>query len=126
MYSGNFAILKFGAGNFSGIIPETKMSLLGFTIRGKVGKNGGADPLSVNGIYQMRKMKIGKRPIKMRFYQPTNPRTTAQQANRQKFADAMTAWGALSSPEKQEYIERAKKSRIIGYNLFVKEYMETH
>lgn len=99
---------------------------LAMTIRGKLGKEGDPDPLNVHGIYQMRKMGGMKQPLKMVFYAPTNPQTVPQQANRQKFADAMAEWGTLTEEEKAPYIFRAKKLYMIGYNLYVREYMATH
>lgn len=95
---------------------------LGWGIRKKLGKAGDPDPLNVKGIYQMRMTKQGKVPIKMKFYTPTNPQTVPQQANRQKFADAMTAWHALTSNEQAEYTERARKRQMFGRNLFIREY----
>lgn len=96
--------------------------LLGWGIRKKLGKAGDPDPLNVKGIYQMRMTKRGKIPIKMRFYTPTNPQTEAQQANRQKFADAMSAWQSLTPSEKDAYNERARKRQMFGRNLFIREY----
>lgn len=96
--------------------------LLGWGIRKKLGKPGEPDPLNVKGIYQMRMTKRGKIPIKMRFYTPTNPQTVPQQANRQKFADAMSAWQSLTSSEKDAYNERARKRQMFGRNLFIREY----
>lgn len=97
---------------------------LGYGLSGKLGEEGELDPLGVKGIYQMRLTKTGKRPIKMKFYTPTNPQTVAQQNNRQKFADAMTAWGALTEPQKDSYTERAKKVGLFGWNLFIREYYQ--
>lgn len=93
-----------------------------FGISGKVGNPGQPDPDNVHGIYQMRMTKQGKRPVRMAFYTPTNPQTTAQQANRQKFADAMSAWSSLTAPQKAEYNERAKKRQMFGWGLFIREY----
>lgn len=100
--------------------------LMGFELRKKLGKPGAPDPLGVNGIYQMRMTKTGKRPIKMKFYTPTNPRTVAQQANRNKFADAMTAWQALTAGDKAQYNKRAKKKGMFGRNLFIREYFSNN
>lgn len=115
--SGNVANFDFGAI----VLPPF---FLGLGVSGKLGKPNAADPLGVYGIYQMRMTKRGKVPIKMKFYTPTNPQTEAQEANRQKFADAMTAWGALSSGEKAVYNERAKKRQMFGWGLFIREYYQ--
>lgn len=95
---------------------------IGFCMSGKLGEVGEPDPLGVKGIYQMRMTKTGKRPIKMKFYTPTNPQTEAQEANRTKFANAMTAWGALTSEQKEAYTIRAKKRQMFGWGLFIREY----
>ena len=99
---------------------------LGFDIRGKLGKDWEDDPLGVRGIYQMRMTKQGKVPIKMKFYAPTNPQTPAQQANRQKFADAMSAWQSLTEEEKSAYNRRAKKRQMFGWGLFIREYYQAN
>lgn len=100
--------------------------LLAFGVRKKLGRPSWPDPENVFGIYQMRMTLRGKVPIKMKFYTPTNPRTTAQQANRQKFADAMTAWHGLTSEEKAKYNKRARKMRMFGRNLFIREYYQSN
>jgi hypothetical protein len=75
------------------------------------------------GIYRVWRNGSLKIPQRMVFYWIPNPRTTSQQANRTRFADAMAAWSALTSDEKAKYNKRAKSRNIIGYNLYVKEYM---
>lgn len=106
--------------------PEPNPLLMSFEVRGKVGRPEWDDPLGVYGIYQMRMTNRGKVPIKMKFYEPTNPRTAAQQANRQKFADAMAAWGNLTEAEQSEYNEAAKKKDLFGWNLFIREYFQNN
>jgi len=121
--SGQFSLLQFSKGNFSISQVATNYFPTAMTIRGKFGKATGPDVLGVHGIYQMRYMRGRKQPLKMKFYQPTNPRSVSQQANRHKFRDAMAAWSALTNSEKTVYIQRAKSYRLIGYNLFVRDYM---
>lgn len=99
---------------------------LGFLVWKKLGRPEWDDPLGVYGIYQRRKMKSGKGYIKMKFYTPTNPQTEPQQANRTKFADAMSAWGALTPEEKAPYYERAKRRQMKPWGLFVREYYQSH
>lgn len=107
--------------NFNlGVVP--KRFPLGFMVYKKLGRPDKVDPLNVHGIYQRRMLKNGKGYIKMKFYEPTNPRTTAQQANRQKFTDGMAAWQALTEEEKTTYIKRAKKRNMFGWGLFLREY----
>ena len=94
--------------------------------RAQCGLTRAGDPCYVSGIYQMRLTKKGKRPIRMKFYTPTNPMTVLQQANRTKFATAMSTWGALTPEEKQPYIERAKRRQMKPWGLFVREYYQSH
>lgn len=95
---------------------------IGMGVSGKLGKPEWSNSLGAYGIWQMRMTKRGKVPIRMKFYTPTNPRTSAQQANRAKFAAAMAAWGALTSDQKAVYNERAKKRQMFGWGLFIREY----
>lgn len=108
--------------NFELSVEVPSPFLLGFGMSGKVGKPEWADPEGVYGIYQMRMTKQGKVPVKMKFYTPTNPQTEAQEANRQKFADAMAEWSGLTSGEKAVYNERAKRRQMFGWGLFIREY----
>jgi len=109
------------------LTPEVLISFfLGYGMRGKLGEPGELDPLGVKGIYQMRMTKRGKRPIKMKFYTPTNPQTIPQQANRIKFTNAMTAWGLLTAEQKIEYTIRAKKRNMFGWGLFIREYYQAN
>jgi len=126
MSSGQFAILRFGIGNFAGVEKTVKPFLLGIGLSGNIGKEGDADPLNVNGIYQMRMTKRGKVPVKMKFYRPTNPRTPAQQANREKFTSAMVGWQSLTELEKSVYNTRAKKRQMFGWGLFIREYYQNN
>ncbi|MES2382888.1 MAG: hypothetical protein V4538_17705 [Bacteroidota bacterium] len=105
--------------------------------RGKFGRSGGFGRIAFGwnwfgfynwfcGIYS-KKYYFGKPYIsRMKFYRPTNPQTPTQQAWRATFADAMTAWGALSAPQKEPYIKRAKKLQMTGANLFLKQYLREH
>lgn len=118
----DFALTKYPTFNFDFVSTPSGTFFIGFGMRKKLGKPGQPDPLNVKGIYQMRMTKRGKVPIKMKFYVPTNPQTVPQQANRQKFADAMTAWQALTAPEKTAYNKRARNIGLFGRNLFIREY----
>lgn len=100
--------------------------LIGFCVSGKLGKNALVDPHGSHGIWQMRMTKRGKVPVKMKWYTPTNPRTEAQQANRTKFANAMSAWGSLTTEQKTLYNVRAKKRRMFGWGLFIREYYQAN
>lgn len=105
---------------------EGETPLIGFGISGKLGRPDMPDPLGVYGIYQMRMTKRGKRPIRMKFYTQTNPQTEDQQANRTKFASAMSAWGALTPEEKGAYNLRAKRRNMFGWGLFIREYYQSN
>lgn len=97
-----------------------------FEIKKKLGKPDAPDPLNINGIYQVRTQNGTHQTVKMKFYRPTNPRTEAQQANRQKFADAMSAWGLLTPEQKLAYNKEAKKYQTFGWCLFIRKYYQTH
>lgn len=90
-----------------------------------VGYSCVGDPYDVQGIYQIRHNSKGQYTQRMRSYRPTNPRTVAQQANRSIFADAMSAWVALTDEEKQAYNQRARKIQLFGKNLFIREYYQS-
>ncbi len=55
---------------------------------------------------------------------PPNPRTQAQQANRERFARAMAAWQGLSSVDKAALNIQAKKRGMTGHNLFISRFMK--
>jgi len=89
----------------------------------RYGGSGYGEAWTKWGIYQ-NDTKLGtQRMRKGVFYIPANPRTEEQQANRNKFIAALTAWKALTDEQKLVYIERAKGKSMTGYNVFVKEYM---
>ena len=78
------------------------------------------------GIWQLRH-RLGKRIfVKQKFYIPSNPQSAPQQAWRTTFANGMTAWGNLTSQQQKEYNDRANKYAIFGFNLFMKEYLNSH
>lgn len=112
--------------NLSETVADSAILHLGFQPTGKLLEPCSPDPLNVGGIYQRRMTPQGKKSFKLGFYTPTNPQTVPQQANRTKFADAMGAWLALTSEQKLAYTKRAKKRNLFGWNLFIREYFETH
>lgn len=88
----------------------------------------------IGGVYQRRvtgynntgrKVHLPRKTyyVKMRYYRPTNPNSSAQQAGRSKFADAVAGWAALTAAEKEEYNKRAHKLSRRGRNLYISEYM---
>jgi hypothetical protein len=59
-----------------------------------------------------------------KWVKPSDPKTQLQVYRRGKFAEAMAAWKALPRDEKKRYNEMARKKRMNGTNLFVKEFMQ--
>ena len=100
--------------------------------RGKFGRGGGFGRIALgynffgaydkfSGIYS-KKYYYGKPYIsKMKFYRPTNPRTTKQQAWRTVFANGMHAWGLLDPETKEQWNLKAKRLKIPGYSLYLRE-----
>lgn len=91
----------------------------------------------VGGIYQKRHTgynqtgRIAGRVRKtyyvlMRDNPTTNPNTEAQQTQRSKFADAVSAWQGLTNEQKANYNTRRNIGARSGYNIFISEYMKTH
>ena len=60
------------------------------------------------------------------YYVPKNPRTGPQQTNRQKLANGVAAWQALTSEQKNTYNKKAIGKGMSGYNLFLREYLLSH
>lgn len=80
----------------------------------------------LNGVYQMHVTKTGKKLNLHRDNWPTNPNSVAQQARRNLFTDAMTAWKVLDTETKQEYNNRVYPRGMTGHNRFISEYMKLH
>lgn len=78
------------------------------------------------GIYQRRHNKDKTIFARLKFYNPKNPQTIPQQANRNKFTAGMVAWGNLTSEQKAVYNGRAKKIHLHGVNLFLREYLNSN
>ena len=97
--------------------------VIGQSVSGRIGRPGLNDTQNYYGFYRTRAVRRGNRTIRMPFFTIRNPQTEAQQANRQRFRDGVTAWNNLSDDEKQAYADRARPLRLIGYTLFLKEYL---
>lgn len=82
-------------------------------------------PIERFGIYQARINPKRKMTARLNYYTPYNPRTVPQQDNRNLFAEAMSEWALLTQEQKSVYNVRAKKLRLFGHNLFVKEYINS-
>lgn len=78
------------------------------------------------GIYQTRPTRTGRVQVFEPFYRPSNPRTTAQQAQRAKMTAGVSAWHALDSYSQSWYNKRAEKKSMTGFNLFLSDYLLTH
>lgn len=81
------------------------------------------NPLDFCGIYRTDNVSGYTRYYREPYYITRNPRSPDQQANRQKFADAMNTWQALTPEEKLIYYQRAKGKKLLGHNLFLREYL---
>lgn len=77
----------------------------------------------INGIYHRRNKGGEKIIAKLKWYVTKNPRTENQQANRQKFAQAIASWQGLTEVQKAVYNLRMKNQRGTGFNLYLREYM---
>jgi hypothetical protein len=82
-----------------------------------------ADIIVLSGIYRTDNITGETKIYREPYYITKNPRTTLQQANRQKFADAVAGWHLLTEEEKNQYNKRAKPLKIEGFNLYIREYM---
>lgn len=58
------------------------------------------------------------------YVKARNPRTEAQQRNRNLFSEAMKSWQGLSDEEKTAWNRRAKKLPMTGHNLYISRYMK--
>jgi hypothetical protein len=84
------------------------------------------DPIILSGIFRER-IIFGKRyRERLPYYVPKNPQTESQQANRQKIADGVLAWQALTDNEKSVYNKKTIGRKLSGYNLFLKEYLKSN
>lgn len=83
----------------------------------------GRSPILLSGIYRTDNVTGTTKVYREPFYITKNPRTVPQQANRQKYADAILAWQGLTNEQKQVYNKRAIGKGMSGYNLFLKEYL---
>lgn len=78
------------------------------------------------GIYQKKKTLKGNGISRMAFYAGSNPQTVAQQNWRGIFTAGVTQWHALTQPERDVYIKKAKRYHITGYNLYLRKWLQSH
>ena len=81
------------------------------------------DSILLSGIYQEKTRWPGWPCSREKYYIPKNPRSGPQQANREKFSDAVAGWQMLTPEQKKTYNKRAIGKHMSGYNLFLREYM---
>lgn len=78
------------------------------------------------GVYQIKSTPKGQVVSRENFYWPKNPQKPAQQAWRAVFKQGFDAWKALSESEKDEYRKEARKYHFSGFNLFMKNWLNSH
>jgi len=94
-----------------------------FNTLGILGKIG-------NVVYQRTQRGHGNvegdptRTLQVRRYVATKPPGTPhQQEHRARFRAAVHAWHALTPEQQKSYKQRASRRAILGFNLFISEYM---
>jgi hypothetical protein len=76
--------------------------------------------LFINGRYRNFVYYVWKnKQFKRKYVKPCNPDTAYQRNNRNRFADAVKSWQALTEAEKSIYTQKAVKLNMSGYNLFI-------
>jgi len=68
--------------------------------------------------------------VKCKYYAPSNPRTSLQQANRSQFSQCMSSWVSLSSEDKAKWAKIQKRVRCYRHltpqAVFMKKCMLGH
>lgn len=80
-------------------------------------------PVAFAGIYRVRRYNGKVYHEKMDFYPYIITHTDPQNVNRGKFAEAVSAWQALTAEQKAVYNKRAVGRHLFGYHLFLRECM---
>lgn len=130
--TGKLAFLAMPADSVRGSIGYSPPCGMATTYFARAGSSG-----IMAGTYQRRRIGTSRRTrdyrphgevpyIAVRRIKPHNPQTETQQANRNKFAAAWTAWNGLTDDQKQEYIEAARRLGLRPHVYFTKVYMRTH
>lgn len=78
------------------------------------------------GTYQRQGTVKGKPQIKTWHNWPTNPHRPAQVLRQNVFADAVSAWQALTPAERYAYNHTKNLRGKTGYNLFLGNYLKAH
>lgn len=90
--------------------------------------------LSFEGIYQMRhtpygvypptkKVPPGRFAVRMKFYIPNETALRIANPRRAVFANAVLAWQALDTSQKEAFRIKSKNKHMSGYNVFLHEYL---
>ncbi len=90
--------------------------------------------VTLNPMFMSVRGRLGKivyytrwKNVYARIYiKPRNPRTEAQQRNRNLFSEAMKSWQGLSEEEKFTWNRMAKKLPMTGHNLYISRYMKAN
>lgn len=62
-------------------------------------------------------------PVAKRMSAPAKRTSTAQQARRALYLDAVSSWNALTDIEKTAYSEAAAPLKITGYNMYLSQHI---
>lgn len=105
--------------------------------RGKFARGGGFGRISFgynyfgfyswySGIYQ--KLYIWGKPYisRKKFNWGSNPQTEVQQLWRSVIASGVLEWQSFTSDQKLSYNARARGLTMSGYNLFLREWLNSH
>jgi hypothetical protein len=84
------------------------------------------DNLTFDGVFHSRHRPAGLIYVREKYYWPKPARNEAQNISRNKFADAVTAYQALSTSQKAGYKLQCRYKKFTGYNLFLSEYLKSH
>lgn len=116
---------------------EPKDQLFNLKMTGRFGYSGGYGLMrngrkrngfysQYSGIYFTQTTPYQRYQAVKPFYTPTNPRTTAQQAQRAKFGAAIGAYRALTDIQKASYSKRGIRYQLSGYVFFMQTYLRSH
>jgi len=98
--------------------------VMGFNVRKQLGKEVIFRVQPGNGYYGTEK---GKRyQHKYKYFVPASINNPQSQWAREKFAQAVKNWQAMTEEQKKEYRLKAQhRGGMSGYNLYIREYMKS-
>jgi len=114
---------KFGKNRFLG---SSHFGASDFGTDDIIVKVGRERDITLTGVYSLKHLNNKRFFTRGRYYFPSNPRTQRQQEVRQVFANAVHAWQSLTDEQKSVYNERAKGKSLLGYSIFIREYILSH